>query len=229
MTPSQAIELLYRLKPAFHSQNGQAVTWNSQRKVLDFIAAHVGPGNRSLETGCGYSTVTFIATGSTHCTVTPSEGEAERVSAFCAEHGLSVDNHRFAIGFSQLVLPTLAEDGELDLIYIDGAHRYPYPSIDWAFTERRLKVGGILLVDDVRIPSCRVLHDFLLREANWKLRDYIGDTAIFDKTGQGDYSRDWAVQQFNRTYPDFSFLPLHRRIPAVAGDLAARIRRRLGI
>lgn len=102
--------------------------------------------------------------------------------------------------------------GELDLVYIDGAHGFPHPCIDWMYTETRLRIGGLMLVDDVRIPTCRILHEFLKQESNWKLSKYIGDTAIYQKTGKSPNSAHWMEQNFNRSYPDYSFLPVSNRL-----------------
>jgi len=227
MNAQDAIELLFTEGPLFHKVQGEQVTWNSQRKVLEFIAEILGPGKVSLETGCGYSTVVSIASGAQHTCVTPSQEESNLVMEFCARHSITVDKATFAIGFSQDMLPGLAEAGELDYVYIDGAHRFPYPCIDWVYTEKRLKDGGVILVDDVRIPSCRVLHEFLVREENWVLEKYIGDTSVFEKTGPSDYSRDWVVQSYNKSYPDFSFFPINRRIPAEFNRIVTGVRNRL--
>lgn len=228
MTASETVDLLFRVRPKFHDAFGTLDSWNSQRGVLEFIANRLGPDSTSIETGCGYSTVVSAATGSRHTCVTPSQAETERVLAFCQEHAIPTDKLYFAVGYSQDVLPRLVEDGELDYVYIDGAHRFPYPCIDWVYTEQRLKTGGVMLVDDVRIPSCHVLHDFLKREKNWNLVEYLGDTSVFEKTGPSDYSRDWVVQSYNKSYPDFSFFPLHRRIPAELRRVRDGVKRRLG-
>lgn len=232
ISPLETIELLFAEKPKFHNAFGEMASWNSQREILQYIARRLGPETASLETGCGYSTVISAATGSRHTCVTPSREESDGVLEFCTRHGIPTEKLSFAIGISQDALPSLAEDGELDYVYIDGAHRFPIPCIDWAFTEQRLKTGGVVLVDDVRIPSCRVLHDFLQQEKNWRLSEYIGDTSIFEKTAPSDFSRDWVVQSFNSSYPDFSFFPIKQRIPAeckrVANGLARRARRLFG-
>ena len=206
------VQRLWEAKPLFHGQEGALASWQSQKEVLEFIRSALRPGMASLETGCGYSTCVFALTGSDHTCVTPAQDETRRVADYCQENGIVTDRVSFLIGKSQNVLPTLVDDRPLDLVYIDGTHRFPYPCLDWVYTEARLRLGGALLVDDVRIPTVRILHDFLIAETNWQLDAYIGDTAVFKKTAEADRTTDFLSQSYNRNYPDFSFLPFSTRL-----------------
>lgn len=226
---SDLVRKLFAENPKFHQSGQTAVTWNSQEQVLQFIADTMKPGMNSLETGCGYSTILFAATGARHTSVTPSQAETEKVVAFCKDNGIDTANLHFGIGFSHAVLPGLAQDGPLHLAYIDGAHAFPHPCIDWFYTEDRLEVGGYMLVDDVRIPTCRMLYDYLRQEKNWEMVRLIGDTAVFRKLAAADRTKDWLPQNFNRSYPDFSFLPLPTRLYSSSKAFAERAARALGI
>lgn len=219
------IEKLQSERPKFHSQGGNPISWQSQAEVLNFIADNSVKGGASLETGCGYSSVVFAAVGWTHTVVTPAQAETDRVTAYCNEHKIDMSQTKFAIGKSEDVLPQLVDAGPLDFVYIDGAHRFPFPCIDWVYTERRLKVGGLMLVDDVQIPTCRMLHDFLVREHNWSLETFLGDTSVFRKTADANYSTDWSSQSYNKSSPDWSFLPPHRRIRKIGAMVRKLVRR----
>lgn len=210
--PADDVRSLVKNRPLFHGQEGALTSWQSQQEVLEFIRSTLKPEMASLETGCGYSTCVFALTGSAHTCVTPDGEEVRRVTAYCREHEIIMDRVRFVVGVSQEALPTLVDEGPLDLVYIDGAHGFPYPCIDWFYTEARLRPGGTLLIDDVRIPTVRILHDFLMAETNWRLDHYIGDTAVFRKTAEADRTSEWLSQCYNRAYPDFSFLPLSARL-----------------
>ena len=199
-----AIDILRDKKPDFHGTDDDPKNWKSQWTVLEFIAETMRPGKASLETGCGYSTVVFAASGAKHTTVTPSTDEPGRVRSFCEGNGIDPSGIDFAIGRSCDELPKLG--GDLDLVYIDGAHGFPHPCVDWMYTETRLRVGGFMLVDDIRIPTCRILHDFLKEESNWRLVRFIGDTSIFEKIKASPSAEMWMAQTYNRNYPDFSFL-----------------------
>ena len=67
----------------------------------------------------------------------------------------------------------------MDFVFIDGAHAFPIACIDFHYTEYRLKVGGIMGVDDIFMPSVRILYDFLCAEDDWELVETISDTAFF--------------------------------------------------
>lgn len=227
----ELIDRLFAERPNFHRSGDEPVTWNSQRAVLSFIADTMKPGMASLETGCGYSTVMFAASGADHVTVTPEADEERRVREWCAANAIDASALAFAIGPSHAVLPQLIEEGPLDLVYIDGAHGFPHPSVDWMFTETRLKVGGWMLVDDIRIPTCRMVHNFLAADDAWRLERLIGDTSVFVRVAEGKNSAMWMPQGYNRKYPDFSFLPLHQRLRLAprARVNAEKVLRRVGL
>jgi predicted O-methyltransferase YrrM len=178
---------------------------------LKAVATHVSGSMRTLETGCGGSTVVFAALGARHTVVTPSEAEADRVKRFCAENRISVDRVDFRIGSSDDVLTTWEEP--LDAILIDGAHRMPYPLIDWHYAGRRLRVGGVLLLDDVAIPAVHVLYEFLRGEEEWTLlRSYGDKLAVFRKNAEPVESHigDWEVQRYNLPWR-YGHVPMRRR------------------
>jgi predicted O-methyltransferase YrrM len=203
--PWQDVQRLLEDHPLFHKDGSDLTSWQSQAEVLQFLCGALTPGMTSLETGCGYSTCVFALSGANHTSVTPYSDEAARVTNYCVRNGINVDKVTFAIGKSQDVLPMLSKEAPLDLVYIDGAHGFLFPCVDWTYTECRLRVGGLMLVDDVRIPTVRIVHDFMIAEENWSLVEYIGDTAIFQKTAEPDLSSDFLTQAYNRGYPDFSF------------------------
>lgn len=223
------IDRLFAERPKFHRSGSEPVTWNSQDGVLRFIADTVSPAMNTLETGCGYSTVLFAASGSKHVTVTPEAEEERMVREYCAAAHIDASNLTFAIGPSYAVLPSLAEQGPLDFVYIDGAHGFPHPSVDWMYTEQRLAVGGWMLVDDIRIPTCRMVHNFLVADSAWRLDRLIGDTSVFVKAAEGKDSALWMPQGYNSAYPDFSFMPLHQRVKSNAFEATKGALRTVGL
>jgi hypothetical protein len=54
---------------------------------------------------------------------------------------------------------------DIQLAFIDGAHRFPLPQVDFHYIEPGIVVGGLLAVDDCDMPSVKVLCDFLGRRA----------------------------------------------------------------
>lgn len=216
-----ALDQLLQNKPKFHGSAENPKSWKSQEGVLRFFDQTMSPELSSLETGCGYSTVVFASRGGQHTTVTPAKDETTRVLEYCHANGIDTSALKFAVGKSFEVLPGLVDDGPLHLVYVDGSHGFPHPCVDWMYTEMRLEIGGWMLVDDVRIPTCRMLHDFLAAEDNYRLEQCIGDTSVFRKLAHDTANGAWGKQGYNRSYPDFSFLPLGQRI-------ANRVRRMIG-
>jgi hypothetical protein len=168
---------------------------------------------RTLETGCGGTTVVFAACGAHHTVVTPSRDEEQRVRDLCDQHRISLANVDFQIGSSDTLLVGWREP--LDLLLIDGAHRFPFPMLDWHYGATHLKPGGRLWVDDIAIPSVNCLFTFLQREREWRLMA-IHDDKVAEFTKVADARRsdtiDWELQRYNDPWRwTFSHMPLTRR------------------
>lgn len=173
--------------------------WPSAPELYAFLSRHVGPGARTLETGCGASTVLLAAWGAEHTCVTPSEEEVERCLAWCATHGIGTGAVRFTVGLSQDVLPGLGPD-PLDLVLVDGAHGFPLPILDWFYAAGRLRGGGILVLDDVHLPHVAVpLLAVLDGDPRWTALDRGSTWAAYRREGEGPLGEEWTAQPFLRT------------------------------
>jgi len=186
--------------PKFHRYDGVLTNWGIHPETLRFLYTMLTPEMSTLETGCGYSTVVFSIAGTRHTCITPDAEEATRVQRYCAELGLG-KNITFLIGSSDDVLKTHDSiPGELDVIIIDGAHRFPFPILDWHYTANRLKPGGVVAIDDFMMPSVHVLYQFLTMEEEWQLVRALHNTAFFRKLREPDSSGDWQHQKINKAY-----------------------------
>jgi hypothetical protein len=161
------IETLISERPHFHAwPDGRPANWSVAPDVLRFIRASLKPSMRTLETGAGQTTVAFAITGTHHVCITPDRTQAERIRSYCSEHGIK-DTVTFINESSNTALASgQGIPDVIDFVFIDGAHRFAFPILDWHFTQRRVPVGGILAVDDYLMPSVRILHDFLLGETH---------------------------------------------------------------
>jgi precorrin-6B methylase 2 len=177
---SEVVDRLMDERPQFHqSTSGEDVNWGIQDRVLFWLAENVQPGDRTLEIGCGYSTIVFAAAGADHTAIAPAEHEFERIRDWLQSHELPAV--RLVSGFSQNVLPNF-DLTDLDLVLIDGDHGFPFPTIDWFYTVHRLKVGGRLVLDDIHMRAVGVLHDFLAQEqGRWKLCQTFARSSVFQK------------------------------------------------
>ncbi|PWN56285.1 class I SAM-dependent methyltransferase [Abyssibacter profundi] len=178
----------------FH--HGGSADWSLDEAVVECFDRLVKPGDRTLETGAGRSTVELIRRGAVHTAITPAAPEVDAVTQALRDEQLDMSQLAFHQGYSQDVLPQLAHDGPLDLVLIDGGHGFPIPQIDWAYTAPRLRVGGYMMIDDIDVWTGRILVDFLRREPGWTLVEMIrGRTAIFQLTQPFEHL-EWTEQPF---------------------------------
>lgn len=191
------LRALLREAPAFHVDEGlRPVSLQASTVVLQAIDAVVRPGWRTVETGAGLSTVLFALRAAEHLCVTPVAAEVERIRAWCAARGIDLGRVRFEVARSEAVLPRL-DLPELDLVLIDGGHGFPTPFVDWCYTADRLRVGGLLIVDDIHLWTGAILRDFLAEEPGWALRDEFPTRAvIFEKTAPMPALPEWFAQPY---------------------------------
>lgn len=189
--------------PKFHFYNGEFTNWSIQANTLHFLCSLLQPGMTTLETGCGQSTVAFSIARTQHTCIMPDAGEAARVKQYCKKLGLE-PKINFLIEGSEIALPRGKHIPEqLDHVFIDGAHAFPAPIIDWHYTAGRLKIGGTLSVDDYKMPSVKVLFDFLCNEEEWELIQIVQNTAFFKKLNEPKHLIDWLGQKINKDYPGY--------------------------
>jgi predicted O-methyltransferase YrrM len=193
------LRALLRDAPVFHVDEGlRPVSLQASADVLETIDAALRPGQHTVETGAGLSTVVFALRGAEHVCVTPAVSEVEKIRAYCASRDIDLGSVQFAVGRSENILPTLSL-GDLDLVLIDGGHGFPTPFVDWCYTAERLRVGGLLVIDDIHLWTGRVLRDFLAEEPGWSLRtEFPMRAVVFEKTAPMPALPEWFAQPFVR-------------------------------
>lgn len=165
-------------------------------EVLRHIDRRVSGTARTLETGCGVSTVLFAIKGCDHVCVTPDEYAIARIRAFCDEQGISAARITFKVGQSEAILPA-TDLGDLDLVLIDGSHSFPATFIDWYYTASHLRVGGTLVIDDTHLWTGEVLKSFLLEEDEWEIdRDFAPRSVAFTKAKELVSNKGWWSQRY---------------------------------
>jgi predicted O-methyltransferase YrrM len=162
MPPTGTPELVDRVMadpPAVHP-GAPGDVWSTDRDAYVLLASLIGPGTRTIETGCGTSTAIFAVRGSEHLCATLIQFEADAFLDWARNHDVATDHVRFLIGPSHETLPGLGE-GPFDLVFIDGGHMFPAPVIDWFYLVSKLKPGGVVFVDDVNLPAPRLIADYM--------------------------------------------------------------------
>ena len=214
-------------KPAFHAwPDGTPANWSVAPDVLQYLADLVKPGMNTLETGAGQTTVAFALGGANHVCITPDTVQAEKIRGYLSALGATV-SVRFIHKSSDEALPAVRDIAEqLDVVLIDGAHRFPFPILDWYYTQARVPVGGRMIVDDYKMPSVRILYDFLQGEDEWELTQAFETTAFFRRAKETVSIWDWADQRINKPHLD----RVRQKVQNGAGaqNLSALFKRWLG-
>jgi predicted O-methyltransferase YrrM len=167
----------------------------------------------TLETGAGASTIVFAARGAHHETVTPSAGEADRILAECERRGISTENLTFRIGSSTDVLRNW-DARPLDLVLVDGAHAFPYPTLDWWYLAPHLKIGGLMLLDDAYMPPVAAVVDHVRHSKAWRLEEPVSfRTAVVRKLADEVPDGEWKGERIGGRM-NFRYLPPQRRVVA---------------
>ncbi len=163
-------------------------------EALCFIDKHVNDNSRTLEIGAGFSTLLFALKGCNHICIDPDEGLVNRIRRNLVRYNISIQKINFQIDRSENVLPHL-DVTNLDLVIIDGRHASPTPFIDWYYTAPKVKIGGILIIDDTHLWTGATLREFLISEQEWSLKkDFSGKTSMFVKLKEGSHSKEWTSQ-----------------------------------
>ncbi len=70
------------------------------------------------------------------------------------------------------------------------------PIIDWYYTADKLKIGGVLVIDDTHLWSASILIDFLKSDSGWRSLGRIGRrTFAFRKCAPFEY-REFCFQPY---------------------------------
>ena len=68
------------------------------------------------------------------------------------------------------VLPRLLEEGsEFDFAFIDGVHSFDFVLIDFFFIDRMLRVGGVVVLDDLNLPAIRRVCRYFATNRNYRV------------------------------------------------------------
>jgi predicted O-methyltransferase YrrM len=77
---------------------------------------------------------------------------------------------------SYLALPALVGEGaQFDAVFVDGMHLFDYTLVDLFYADLLTRPGGVVLLDDIRMPAVGQTLDYVRRNyPHWRL---VEDTA----------------------------------------------------
>jgi predicted O-methyltransferase YrrM len=165
------------------------------KEFAQYLLELVTPSMRTLETGSGISTLIFALGGSEHIAVAPWTDEIEELRRYAAANNIDMSHVSLIAARSEEYLPTL-KGPELDMVFIDGAHAFPWPVLDWYYTADRIKVGGLMILDDTHLRSVSILSEFLKADApRWRFIKKAGErTDVFRKIAPSVHDVAWHEQ-----------------------------------
>jgi hypothetical protein len=172
---------------------------------LEALARHAGIRRvrHSVETGAGKSTLLLSHLSEHHVVFAIDAGES--LSKAADSSLLKKENVEFVDGPSQHTLMSYNFTQPLQLAFIDGPHGFPFPDMEYWKVYPHLEPGGLLVVDDIHIPTIRHLFDFLREDAMFTLLETVGKTAFFERTNAPTFSPvedGWWLQNYNtRRFP----------------------------
>lgn len=175
-----------------------------RREALEKIFEHAdGLGiQHSVETGTGKTTL-LLSHLSAHHTVFAQDdsGEYESLKVVRESPILRRERVEFVLGPSQRTLPRHEFKDKLQLVLIDGPHGYPFPELEYYYLYPELSEGGLLILDDINIPTIFNLFAFMREDRMFALIDVVETTAFFRRTGEqlfDPFGDGWWLQEYNR-------------------------------
>jgi hypothetical protein len=199
--PGGAVEKLL-LTNILEEANGLHSAGTLSPKVLAALARHLnGRGiRRSIETGSGASTLLFSHASEDHTVFALDDGsgsvENVRSSAL-----FNRESTTFVLGPTQKTLPAYQFHDKIQAALLDGPHGFPFPQLEYFHIYPFVEPRGLLIVDDIHIPSVHDLFCFLKADEMFVLVDIVQKTAFFERTTAAQFDPlgdGWWLQGYNR-------------------------------
>jgi hypothetical protein len=157
----------------------------------------------SVETGAGVSTLLLSHLSARH--IVFSVGAEGRLDPVRRSPLLRSEVVEFVEGPTQSTLCKHDFDAPVQLVLLDGPHAYPFPELEYYCLYPHLEAGGLLIVDNIEIPTVYNLFRFLREEAMFRLHSVVNHAAFFVRTEAPTFhpfGDGWEQQAYNRRrYP----------------------------
>jgi hypothetical protein len=197
------------------------------RNVLRAIASHAertGTIHHSVETGSGRTTLLFSHLSADHVVFAVDAGQS--MSQVRNSPLFNAGSTTFVEGPTQRTLPGQTFPHRHQAVLIDGPHGYPFPDLEYYYLYPTIADGGLLVIDDIQIPSIGRMFDIIRAGEMFELLEIVdGNTAFLKRTGAPLIDPDsdsWWLQGYNRSY--YQQLVSPRQAPGAGRTLGAFVR-----
>jgi hypothetical protein len=195
--PLELNDLLAQLAKLPHDWHGAGVLDGAALAALGRQASRLKP-RCTLDTGSGITTLLLSHLAERHLVFSiDGGGSLTRARTSPLLRGEVVE---FIEGPTQRTLSNYAFTETVQLAFIDGPHAFPYPDLEYWRIYPQLATGGVLAVDDIQIPSIRLLFNILREDPMFSLLEVVSKTAFFERTSAptfDPYADGWWEQPYN--------------------------------
>lgn len=153
----------------------------------------------SAETGTGASTLIFSHLSQSHTVFAIDTDES--ISRVRQSPFLNATAVTFVEGPTQRTLPVHSFASPLQAVLLDGPHAYPFPDLEYFYVYPHIQEGGLLVIDDIHIPSIRNLFRIVSRDEMFRVLETCGKTAFLERTSApvfDPWGDGWWLQKFNQ-------------------------------
>jgi hypothetical protein len=201
--------------------------------VLDALVRHTAGLDlrHTMETGAGRTSLLLSHLSERHVVfVIDDDGPGDSTLRRVRESPLlRAERVEFVIGPTQVTLRDHVFAEPLQLAYLDGPHAFPFPELEYYAVYPHLEPGGLLVVDDIQIPTIDHLFRFLSEDHMFELLEVVATTAFFARTESETLSPTgdgWWTQAYNMRHYPATRASVPERLGRRARGLARRALRR---
>lgn len=175
------------------------------KNVLAAIIRHaeaIGTIHQSVETGSGKTTLLLSHLSQSHTVFAVDDGSS--IAQVKSSPLFNAQNTTYIEGPTQRTLPKHDFAHKHQLVLLDGPHGFPFPDLEYYYLYPTVETGGLLIIDDLRIPSIGRMFDIIKADDMFELIEVVGGNTAFLRRTESPLinpeSDSWWLQGFNRAY-----------------------------
>ncbi len=200
--PTNVLDLVEKIAQLPGDWHGAgSVSKNVLRAIVN-RAQRIGAIHHSAETGSGRTTILFSHLSSHHVVFAVDAGQS--ISQVRNSDLFNAHSTTFVEGPTQRTLPGQRFAHGHQLVLIDGPHGYPFPDLEYYYLYPTIDSGGLLILDDLQIPSIGRMFDVIKADRMFELLEIVDDNTAFLKRTDAPLidpeSDSWWLQGYNQAY-----------------------------